>query len=641
MGKLINIDNGGTQTDFCVLDGERLHYTKTLTTPHDLSSCFFEGLTRIAEQCFGEADVARLLQDTDYIRYSTTQGTNALVERKGPRLGLIIDRHDALDALCRDEAARAVLAALVGERVGRVDTTAAPEDLDAAVTAAINGLTAAGANRLVVSIAGADFAAAERAIERIVLRRYPSHLLGAVPVSFAGEITHDSDPGRRMFTALFNSFLHPAMERFLYSADHRLKRHRTRNPLLIFRNDGGSARVAKTIALKTYSSGPRGGMEGALALARYYALADVVTCDIGGTTTDVGWIVDGRVPQTTRGLVEDVAISFPLCQLHSEGVGGSSVVRVVDGEIIVGPDSVGAVPGPACFGRGGAAATMTDAALLGGIVAPDSYFGGELQLDAERAAKAVIEAVAGPLALDPDAALEAIEAAWVAKVVAGIQRVGAPRPTTTLLAFGGAGAFVATRIAAALGLREVLIPGLSAVFSAFGIGFSDLSQHYQTSLAARDAGAVTAMWQDMLARARRDMFAEGTTLEECTVSGEIVTLAQGAELATAWQSGMPLPAVLAAAEEATLRLKVLKAIRRTPLPPLARPAVSAARSRGTRHVLVDGVRRQVPLYRLEDLAPGASGVGPAIVEESYFTGRIDAGWRFTLSSNRDLRLTRE
>ncbi|HMM77087.1 MAG TPA: hydantoinase/oxoprolinase family protein [Gammaproteobacteria bacterium] len=641
MGKLINIDNGGTQTDFCVLDGERLHYTKTLTTPHDLSSCFFEGLTRIAEQCFGEADVARLLQDTDYIRYSTTQGTNALVERKGPRLGLIVDRQDELDALCRDGAARAVFAALVGERVGRIDTRAAPEALDAAVTAAVNALTAAGANRLVVSIAGADFEAAERAIERIVLRRYPSQLLGAVPVSFAGELARDADPGRRLFTALFNSFLHPAMERFLYSADHRLKRHRTRNPLLIFRNDGGSARVAKTIALKTYSSGPRGGMEGALALAEHYRLGEVVTCDIGGTTTDVGWIRDGRVPQTTRGLVEDVPISFPLCQLHSEGVGGSSVVRAVDGKIVVGPDSVGAVPGPACFGRGGSAATMTDAALLGGIIAADSYFGGELELDAARAAKAVHDEVAGPLGLNLDAALAAIEAAWVAKVVAGIHRVGRPGPATTLLAFGGAGAFVATRIAAALGLRELLIPGLSAVFSAFGIGFSDLSQHYQTSLAARDVGAVTAAWQDMVVRARRDMFAEGTALEECAVSGQLVTLAQGAEAATAWQPGAALPAALADAEEATLHLKVLKAIRRIPLSPLARPPASAAPARGTRLVLIDGRRMEVPLYRLEDLAPGASGVGPAIVEESYFTGRIDAGWRYALSSNRDLRLIRE
>jgi N-methylhydantoinase A/oxoprolinase/acetone carboxylase beta subunit len=641
MGKLINIDNGGTLTDFCVLDGDRLRYTKSLTTPHDLSNCFFEGLTRIAEQCFGEPDVARLLQDTDYIRYSTTQGTNALVERKGPRLGVLIGADDDLEALLRDDAARAVFAALVGDRVGRVDGAAGGEALDAAVTATVSRLTAAGANRLVVSLAGAEHEAAERAIERVVLRRYPSQLLGAVPVTFAAEMTHDADPARRLFTAIFNTFLHPAMERFLYSADHRLKRHRTRNPLLIFRNDGGSARVAKTIALKTYSSGPRGGMEGAIALAAHYGLSDVVTCDIGGTTTDVGWVVDGRAPQTTRGLVEDVAISFPLCQLHSEGVGGSSIVRAVDGKVIVGPESVGAVPGPACFGRGGASATMTDAALLGGIIAPHTYFGGELRLDVERAAKAVLDNVAGPLGTTHEAALEAIEAAWVAKVVAGIHHVGTPRPDTTLLAFGGAGAFVATRIAEALGLHDVLIPGLSAVFSAFGIGFSDLSQHYQANLAQRDAVALEAAWNGLLARARRDMFAEGTTLEECTVSGAIVMLDRGTETETVWKPGATLPAALGGAEEATLRLKVVKAIRRIPLPALTTPTPSVAATRGTREVLLKGVRTDVPLYRLEDLEPGASGAGPAIVEESYFTGRIDAGWRFTLTGNRDLRLTRE
>ncbi len=640
MGKLINIDNGGTLTDFCLLDGGELRYTKTLTTPHDLSHCFFEGLARLAEQCFGEPDVARLLQETDYIRYSTTQGTNALVERKGPRLGLVLGTQDDLDALLPSAAARAICAALVGDRVARVDPAADAAALDPAVTRAVNALTAAGANRIVVSLGGPDAAAAERAVERIVLRRYPTQLLGAVPVTFARALAQDADHARCLFTALFNSFLHPPMERFLYSAEHRLKRYRTRQPLLIFRNDGGSARVAKTIALKTYSSGPRGGLEGALTLARHYDLADVVTCDIGGTTTDVGRIAGGRVAERLRGRVEDVPVSFPLCDLHSEGVGGSSIVGVERGVVTVGPASVGAVPGPACFGRGGTAATMTDAALLSGLIDPATYFGGELALDPARAEKAVIEHVAAPLGVALEAAIEAVERAWVAKVGAGIRHVCAPQPATTLLAFGGAGALIATRIAEALDVRDVLIPGLSAVFSAFGLGFSDLSHQYLASVNSRAAGALAAQWDELLTRARRDMFAEGIALADCETTGTLNLTKDEEKTEYPYPGDGYLPDALARAGEATLRLRVVKAIRHMPLAIHKDVPDAPARTGGRRRVLYRGEWQALPLYRLEELAPGATANGPAIVEERFFTGRVDAGWRFAVTSNRDLRLTR-
>lgn len=639
MGKLINIDNGGTLTDFCVQDGATTRYTKTLTTPHDLSQCFFDGLTRVAELCYGEADVERLLGDTDAIRYSTTQGTNALVERKGPRLGVILDRDDDLDAALAEPGARSLFEDLIGTRVARVDTQAAAAALDAQITAAINALTGAGASRLVVAIGGAQVAARERTIERIVLRRYPGQLLGAVPVAFAHAMTGDDDFGRRLFTALFNSFLHPAMERFLYSAEHRLKRHHARRPLLVFRNDGGSARVAKTIALKTYSSGPRGGMEGARALARCYGLEDLLTCDVGGTTTDVGRVLRGAVPEAARGLVEDVAVSFPLCSLHSEGVGGSSIIRVVDGRLRVGPESVGAVPGPACFARGGAAATMTDVALLTGLVDPATYFDGELALDAARAAQAVGSEVAAPLGLDIDAALAAMEDAWVERIVEGIRRIATPAEDTTLCTFGGAGALLATRVAEALGVGDVLIPGQSAVFSAWGIGHSDLSQHYQAHLAQRDAAGLRDLHAVLLTRAERDMYAEGVALADCAVHATLELA--GADGLRVVPCADVTEAILISAREATLRLAVVKALPHAPLAAPGHETLRPATPAGTRRVRIDGQWRELPLYAVEQLAPGDTAVGPAVVEERFFTGRIDAGWRFVMTANRDLRLRRD
>ena len=136
------------------------------------------------------------------------------------------------------------------------------------------------------------------------------------------------------------------MERFLYNAEHKLRQFKTRNPLLIFRNDGYSARVAKTVAVKTYSSGPRGGMEGAKAFAAHYGLKRLLTMDIGGTTTDIGLIDDGSVRSHRRGMIQGVPISFPLCDVVSAGVGGSSIIKVDGGRIRVGPESVGSAPGP-------------------------------------------------------------------------------------------------------------------------------------------------------------------------------------------------------------------------------------------------------------------------------------------------------
>jgi N-methylhydantoinase A/oxoprolinase/acetone carboxylase beta subunit len=205
----------------------------------------------------------------------------------------------------------------------------------------VNELTAAGANRIVVAFSGEEYVAHEMRAERILVRRFPTHLLGTVPVLLSHEIVDDASVVRRAWSALLNAYLHPAMERFLYEAERRLREHRIRAPLLIFRNDGGSARVAKTTALRTYGSGPRGGMEGVRALAAHYGLSDVVSIDVGGTTTDVGHVRNGAIRSRVRGSVEGIEISFPLADVMSAGVGGSSVVRARDGEILIGPESVG------------------------------------------------------------------------------------------------------------------------------------------------------------------------------------------------------------------------------------------------------------------------------------------------------------
>ncbi|HKY90251.1 MAG TPA: hydantoinase/oxoprolinase family protein [Nevskiaceae bacterium] len=636
MGKLINIDNGGTLTDICVIDGDKVHRTKTLTTPHDLSRCFFDGLVKASRAIYGKDNLVGLLTSTDHIRYSTTQGTNAIVERKGPRLGVILT--GALDPgrLRGSGHSEEMFDALVGERSVTLDLGQTGSALEMAAVKAVNALSSLGANRIVVAHGGPDRADRETLIKNILLRKFPQHLLGAVPILYSHEVVEDEDDVRRAWTALFNAFLHPSMERFLYNAEAKLRANKSQKPLLIFRNDGHSARVAKTIAIKTYSSGPRGGMEGARAVAAHYGFKHLVTMDVGGTTTDIGEIREGTVRSEIRGNVEGIPVSFPLSDVHSVGVGGSSIIKVVDGHIRVGPQSVGSAPGPACFGLGGTEATITDAFLVAGLLDPKSFFGGELSLDVERARSVVQERVAQPLGLTVEAAVAAMEKAWVEKVAISIRDSAKPGSDTVLAAFGGAGPFVVCKVAEAAGISRVLIPGLAAVFSAFGLGFSDIGHQYEASLGGRDNTSLKAAVDDLMEQAGRGMFGEGLELEDCELQKHLVVTGKGVDERRPMANGA-LPPGLPKDARLSLALTVTHAL---PQPVLTGKFGAARKaeavSKGKRTV----AGQALPVYRVEDQKPGASAAGPAVLEEAYFTGRLDQGWRFEINDSGDILLSR-
>lgn len=640
MAKLINVDNGGTLTDFCVIDGDRTWRSKSVTTPYDLSKCLFDGLRKVSRQIYGKEDLDALLREAACIRYSTTQGTNALVERKGVRLGVLSNDPALAASMTGDDHRAGLFRDLVGERVQCIDPQADEGELTTAVVKAVNALGAAGANRIIIAFTGADFAAAELAIYRVILRAYPSHLLGALPALCSSQLSEEPEHPVRVWTALLNAFLHPAMERFLHSAGHRMRETRSQAPLLIFRNDGGAASVAKTVAIRTYSSGPRGGMEGVKALAAHYGWADAVSFDVGGTTTDIGRVQAGVVQARRRGVVEGVDVAFALCDVVSHGVGGGSIIRAADSRIAVGPQSVGGAPGPACFGFGGTEATITDAYLLMGLLDPATYFGGELALDAERARTAVTDKVATPLKLTLDAALIAMERAWVRKVADAILAFGTVTPDTTLVAFGGGGGFAATEIADALGVRQVVIPGLAAVFSAYGIGFSDISQHYELVLTRLNEQGLAEQRTRALERAEHDMFAEGAALADCRIEARL-EVQRGEQITThALDASGALPVALQAGDVARLQLSVIKPMARPALAPLQGATPHDATVAGQRSVLFEGGAQALPVIRLETQQPGAQAVGPLVLEEDFLTSKVGPGWRFELTASRDILLTR-
>jgi len=634
--RLINIDNGGTFTDICVVEGARVLRTKTVTTPYDLSECLFNGLRRVSAQLGHGENLERLLRGADLIRYSTTQGTNALVERKGQRLGLIVDNAAATDDLRGAIAASELFEVLVGRRVAILDANLDDDALDRALVAVVHQLTSDGANRIVVCFSGADYIEREKRIEHIMLKRFPTHLLGSVPLLFSHEITDDARSARRTWSALFNAFLHPAMEQFLYAAQRRMRSLKTAAPLLIFRNDGGSARIAKTIALKTFGSGPRGGMEGVKALARHYGFDELISVDVGGTTSDIGMVADGTIRSQRHGVIEGVEVSFPLADVVSVGVGGSSVIRSADGEIRVGPQSVGSMPGPACFGRGGREATITDAFLLAGVFDPKSFFGGGLRLEAEPGLKAVMDNIAKPLGLSLEDALVRMEEAWAGKIADGILAYSPVSARIVLTAFGGAGPMSICKVAEKIGVSKVIVPGQVAVFSAVGIGFSDLSQEYQLQVRDRSAAALEGYLRELEGRAARDMFAEKIRLADCTMTATVACTVNGIESVFPFVSGAELRAELAVCDEAVVQLRVVRPLERPPMVPVGGESFSPAVSDSTRRIYIDGRWEKVPVYEVDSQNVGASAEGPAIIEEQFFTGKIERGWRFAMSANRDL-----
>ncbi|WP_028245882.1 hydantoinase/oxoprolinase family protein [Pseudoclavibacter soli] len=642
MGRLINIDNGGTLTDICVWDEGRVTYTKTLTTPFDLSQCLFDGLAKASTTLFDREDLPRLLHGTDHIRYSTTQGTNALVERQGPKIGVISDDAATIEAMRDTPAERQVFDDLIGERHAVIDLSVDDERLAADIVPLVNRLTIDGAARIVIGAGGLD-GAEEARIRRVLLRAFPRHLLGSVPVLYSSDFVADRDTARRMWSGVLNSFLHPTIERFLYNTEHRLRDHRVRNPLLIYRNDGASSRVAKSVALKTYSSGPRGGMEGTRALARAYGLDTVLMIDVGGTTTDVGVVTSAEIVTQRRGTVGGVSVSFPLSDVHSAGVGGSSIIAARDGRITVGPRSVGAAPGPACFGFGGEHATITDVNLLLGVLDADTYLDGALALDAERSRAVITKTVADPLGITLEEALVQMEAAYFQAIANAFADRIEDADHTTVAAFGGAGPMSAAGAARLAGVRQVLIPRLAAVFSAFGIGFSDIGQTYEVALDATSAEDLEEQYRRLLKRAERDMFQEGHDLSECTISTTVTIERADDETDARVVDYRPEDALeLADGEVATLSLTAARELPHVEIDAAQRPEPVEARAATTRSVRADATLvEDVPVYRLEEQQPGARANGPAIVEGPFYTARVLGGWRFEVTAAGDLLLTDE
>jgi N-methylhydantoinase A len=624
LGATVSIDTGGTFTDGYFTRGERSARVKVDTTPHDLT----EGLARCVAQ--GAADLGypgtqALLLDTDAFRFSSTIGTNSIIQRSGPRIGLMVSA-GAAETLYGDGPSPLYGLFLRPDLVVEIsDPHAAAE-----VKAAVRRLLVGGARVLVASLAGSeDDPGGEQAIKKTVYSEYPRHYLGAVPCLVASDVTPRRGAARRTATAVIDAYLYPDMVRALYKADEDLRAQGYPHPLLIVHASGDVARVAKTRAIETYSSGPAGGIFGSARLAHRCGLGAVVTMDIGGTSTDVALVIDGQAPRDPDAEVAGIPVHVARARVTAVGAGGGSLVRrsahgpgsgVSPMSLTIGPDSAGAVPGPACYGLGGTQATVTDAELLLGHLDPSWFLGGRRRLDPGRA-RTAIERLAG--GADIEEVAWAIHQGLVDKAAGEVGRQlgrsGRAAAGTVLLAFGGAGGLVAAEVAARCGLARAASPSASAVFSAFGIAGMYLGHTYETVPGPQLGDRLAALAN----RAALDVAGEGFQPDALTFR---ISIEHAAGLDVAPVEGGPgfgvSPTFWDEVAERAMsfdpRAVSLQAILRIPRAPLEpRPLSGAAADgarKGEREVWRPGGWIPATVYDRERLAPGARLSGPALVE---------------------------
>ncbi len=509
----LSIDTGGTFTDGFVTDGRRSAQVKVDTTPHDLTAGFVACVEEAAA-AVGEP-LARFLAALDALHFSSTIATNTVVERRGARVGLIVTR-GAEERLYGSEDQAAALRAFVAPELVRGVNERTDDDgavvtspAEAELATAVRELLERGVALLLISFANAHRNDAnEVAAQAAVNGSYPRHYLGAVPLMIGSRVSLAADDHGRTAVALLNSHLHPTLVRTLYRAEDHVRRRGLRRPLLVVNTDGSTSRVAKTRAIDTYNSGPSAGVLGAAYVAEALGARDVCTFDVGGTTTDVAHVTGARAPQDDVTALGPVRAPHPAVALHSFGLGGGSIVRAQDGRILVGPESAGANPGPACFGLGGRALTPTDVWLLLGHLEPGAFLGGRRTLDPERA-RAGAAALAAELGIDPDAAVLEAQAAIHRTLRERLREWAGDQPPAEdrwLFSYGGGGGLLCAEAAAALGIRRVVVFPHSSVFSAFGGGLLPVAHTYRALVAPGRADAVVARLAD---GARRDLRAEG------------------------------------------------------------------------------------------------------------------------------------
>jgi N-methylhydantoinase A len=531
MGYRIGIDTGGTFTDLVVVDGDgRAELFKTPSTPAEPPLAIRNGLELIAERL--GASTTDLLGRCDMIIHGTTVALNALIQLTGAKVGLFCTRghEDSLEIRnghkedghrydFRYPAAPMLvprrLRVPVTERVlsdGRVRTPLDDED----VYRGVELFRSEGVESVGVSFMWSFLHPEhERRVGEIVANELPD-----VHLTLSVDLLPQIREYTRTSTVAVNGYVGPKLAGYIGSIEAMLAELGYSKPIRYVQSNGGltSGGVLARRAVTALNSGPAAGPSASLHYATGQGHRDVLTLDMGGTSSDISLVRDGKVD-----LVKDVDIGryrvgVPLVNVISIGAGGGSIAWIdAQGLLHVGPQSAEAVPGPACYMRGGAEATVTDALVVLGYLSQTALLGGRMPIDARAAADAVEQRIAEPLGLSRERAALGIFEVVNASMIGGIRSVSVERGYDPrdfrLVAGGGATSAHAGRLAAELGIREVLIPKVASGLCAFGEAVAEVKHTYLASytvqLPALDPERLNDLFLELERRGRDDLAAEG------------------------------------------------------------------------------------------------------------------------------------
>jgi N-methylhydantoinase A len=534
----VGVDIGGTFTDIVFLaeDG-RIHTRKVSSTVDDYAQAIVDGLAQVFEaEGLGGADIAELL-------HGTTVGSNAILELKGARTGLITSEgfRDVLEIRTLrmprlydlhwekpQPLIERYLRRGVTERISADGVVQTPLDLDGAeraVQALLDEKVEAIAVCLINSYANPEH---ERAIADIIRAKAPD-----LPFCISFDVLPEMKEYERTSTTVINTYVMPVVKGYLESLRGELDNSGVEAPLLLMQSNGGlmTAEAAIRLPANIIESGPAGGVIGSQALSRKLDMPDIITFDMGGTTAKASLIEDGEV---TRSLEYQVGggimigsrlmtgggytLKVPAIDLAEVGAGGGSIIAVdAGGSMQVGPQSAGAHPGPVCYDLGGTEPTVTDANVVLGYINPAHLVGGAVKLNPGKSRDVLMETVAKPMGLDVAHAAYGAHQIAASNMIRAIKAVSSERGRDprkyAMLAFGGNGPLFAAGMAQALRMSRIVVPPSPGLFSSFGLLYADVEHHYTRTvrqvLRGSDPAVLNDAWRTLEAAARKQLESDG------------------------------------------------------------------------------------------------------------------------------------
>jgi N-methylhydantoinase A len=665
-GTIVGVDVGGTFTDlFCFDEAEgRFRTAKVPSNRGDEAVGFLDGL-----RTFGP--VSQLAS----VVHGTTVGTNALLERKGARVGLITTRgfRDVLEMRRRDRlrtwglwgdfvpVVDRDMRLEVGERVLADGTIREPVDAEE-VRAAVRQLIAQGAEALAIVFINAY---ANPANEQAALAAAAEVWTGDT-IACSSQILPEIREFERTSTTALNAYLQPVVGSYLGKLDDALKSDGFTGRFHIVQSNGGvmSTAAARRLPVRTALSGPAAGVIAAAAIARAAGFPDVITGDLGGTSFDVSLVVGGETALAAQTTIDfGLVIRTPMIEITTIGAGGGSIARVDAGGLLqVGPESAGSRPGPVCYAQGNTRPTLTDANVVLGRINAERPIGGKLaRLDVEAAKAAILEHVGKPLGLDAMAAAEAILRVANGHMAGAIRLVSIERghdPSRfAAVPFGGGGALHAGALIRDVGLKAALVPRYPGVTSALGCVIADIRhdqvQTLNLMLEGLDAAALDRRMVAEAAAVHAVVAEAGLPVERIDIlfaldmhyAGQTHTVSVPLPVSVTGETTGVTEAVVRAAFEQAYRTSFSRllpgvaarivnlrtaAVGRRPhfdlraLAPEAGATVQGA-ARGTRPVWFAGAWHEAAIYARLELPVGASIPGPAILEQPDATTVVDPG----------------